>query len=71
MLAVMMLLPESGKADPTHSLKISNIFSQFASVLRVPQFITYSVGVGTALSGMLAFNSFLYFARVFKNVIYS
>jgi DHA1 family bicyclomycin/chloramphenicol resistance-like MFS transporter len=55
MLAVMMLIPESGRADPTHSLKISNIFRQFTTVLRVPQFITYAIGGRIALSGMLAF----------------
>jgi DHA1 family bicyclomycin/chloramphenicol resistance-like MFS transporter len=55
MLAVLRLLPESGKADPTHSLKISSIFSQFASLLRIPQFTTYAIGGGIALSGMLAF----------------
>lgn len=55
LLAVFTLLPESGKADPTHSLKINHIFRQFAAVLRVPQFITYAVGGGIALSGMLAF----------------
>ena len=55
LLTTIFFLPESRQPDPSHSLKAGPIISGFFAVLRNPQFLTYSVGGGIALSGLFAY----------------
>lgn len=55
LIAVYAILPESRKPDKSHSLKIKSILIGFWQVLKVPQFITYAIGGGIALSGLFAY----------------
>lgn len=53
--AVYAVLSESRQPDKSHSLKIKPILLGFWQVIKVPQFITYAVGGGIALSGLFAY----------------
>lgn len=55
LLTTVFFLPESRQADPNHSLRAGPILSGFLAVLKNPQFLTYSVGGGIALSGLFAY----------------
>jgi len=55
LIAVYAILPESRKPDKSYSLKIKSILIGFWQVLKVPQFITYAIGGGIALSGLFAY----------------
>jgi MFS transporter, DHA1 family, multidrug resistance protein len=54
---VYWFLPASHKPDPTVSLTVVPIARNFASVLKEPQFITYSVSGAFAFSGLLVYIS--------------
>jgi len=54
---VYFLLPESKKADPSHSLKPKAIARNFASILVQPQFYIYALTGAVAASGMYAYIS--------------
>jgi DHA1 family bicyclomycin/chloramphenicol resistance-like MFS transporter len=57
LIAVYTILPESRQPDKTHSLKAKPILLGFWQVIKVPQFITYAIGGGIALSGLFAYVS--------------
>jgi DHA1 family bicyclomycin/chloramphenicol resistance-like MFS transporter len=52
---IYWLLPDGHQPDPTVSLKILPIAHNFATVLKEPQFITYSVSGAFAFSGLLVY----------------
>lgn len=66
--AVFFLLPESGKPDPSFSLKPAPILRNFASVIRIPQFYTYALTGAIAFAGLFAYvsGSPLVFMEVFQ-----
>lgn len=55
--AVVFLLPESRKPDPTHSLRVGNITRSFVEIMRHPQFATYAFTGAVAYSGLYAYLS--------------
>jgi len=55
--AVFFLLPESGKPDPSFSLKPAPIIRNFISVIRIPQFYTYALTGAVAFAGLFAYVS--------------
>jgi DHA1 family bicyclomycin/chloramphenicol resistance-like MFS transporter len=55
LFTTVFFLPESRQPDPEHSLKAKPILLGFLRVLKNPQFLTYSVGGGIALSGLFAY----------------
>jgi DHA1 family bicyclomycin/chloramphenicol resistance-like MFS transporter len=55
LLAVIFLLPESKKADPSFSLRPKAILTGFANVLKEPQFYTYAFAGATASAGLFAY----------------
>lgn len=55
LIAVYAILPESRQPDKSRSLKIKDILTGFIDVMKVPQFITYAIGGGIALSGLFAY----------------
>ncbi|MET0464689.1 MAG: multidrug effflux MFS transporter [Chitinophagaceae bacterium] len=67
MLAVIFVLPNSYKPDPTLSLKPRPIINGFLNVLKVPQFYTYTLTGAFAFSGLFAYvaGSPLVFMEVF------
>jgi DHA1 family bicyclomycin/chloramphenicol resistance-like MFS transporter len=67
MLAVIFVLPNSYKPDPTLSLKPKPIINGFLNVLKVPQFYTYTLTGAFAFSGLFAYvaGSPLVFMEVF------
>ncbi len=67
MLGVIFVLPNSYKPDPTLSLKPKPIINGFVSVLKVPQFYTYTLTGAFAFSGLFAYvaGSPLVFMEVF------
>jgi len=54
---VFLLLPESKKPDPTHSLKPVAIIGNFTKILIHPQFYTYALTGAVAASGLYAYIS--------------
>jgi len=66
-LAVIFVLPDSYKPDPTLSLKPGPIINGFVNVLKVPQFYTYALTGAFAFSGLFAYvaGSPLVFMEVF------
>lgn len=62
------LLPESKKPDPTFSLKPSAIISNYAGVLKHPQFYTYAFTAAIAAAGLYAYigGSPFVFMELFK-----
>lgn len=55
LVAVYALLPESREPDASYSLKAKPILLGFWQVVSVPQFMTYAIGGGIALSGLFAY----------------
>ncbi len=55
LIAVYAILPESGQPDKSHPLGIEAISRSYWQVLKVPQFTTYAIGGGIALSGLFAY----------------
>jgi len=55
LLAVIFFLPETKPADPSFSLKPGPILRGFASVIRHPQFFTYSVTGALSGAGLFAY----------------
>lgn len=55
LIAVYALLPESREPDASYSLKAKPILLGFWQVISVPQFMTYAIGGGIALSGLFAY----------------
>jgi len=68
LLAVIFMLPESYKPDPTYSLKPLPIINSFLSVIRHPQFFTYAVSGSIAFCGLFAYvaGSPLVFMDIFQ-----
>ena len=54
---VYFLLPESKKADPSHSLRPKAVVGNFASIILQPQFYVYALTGAVAASGMYAYIS--------------
>jgi DHA1 family bicyclomycin/chloramphenicol resistance-like MFS transporter len=54
-MAVIFLLPESRKADPTFSLKPKPIIASFSKVITTPQFSTYAFTGSLASAGLYAY----------------
>ncbi|RYY71360.1 MAG: Bcr/CflA family efflux MFS transporter, partial [Chitinophagaceae bacterium] len=52
---VIFKLPESKQPDPHYSLKAGPILSNFYSVLKVPQFYTYSLMGAISAAGLFAY----------------
>lgn len=67
-LAVIFLLPESYQADPSYSLKPAPIINNFLTVLKTPQFYTYTFCGSLAFAGLFAYISAspIVFMEVFK-----
>lgn len=55
LVAVILWLPESKKADPTFSLKPRPILTNFTNVLKQPGFYTYAFAGATASAGLFAY----------------
>jgi DHA1 family bicyclomycin/chloramphenicol resistance-like MFS transporter len=55
LLAVIFTLPESYKSDLSYSLKPLPIINSFISVIKVPQFYTYTIASTLAFSGLFAY----------------
>ena len=55
LIAVILWLPESKKADPSFSLKPRPILTGFANVLKESQFSTYAFAGATASAGLFAY----------------
>jgi DHA1 family bicyclomycin/chloramphenicol resistance-like MFS transporter len=55
--AVFFLLPESKKADPSHSLRPSAVTRNFVGILTHPQFYIYALTGAVASSGLYAYIS--------------
>jgi MFS transporter, DHA1 family, multidrug resistance protein len=55
--AVIFLLPESKKPDPSFSLKPKPIVNSFYSVFKTPQFYTYAMAGGVASASLMAYLS--------------
>lgn len=66
-MAVIFVLPNSYKPDPTLSLRPKPIINGFVNVLKVPQFYTYTLTGAFAFSGLFAYvaGSPLVFMEVF------
>ena len=66
--AVIFFLPESRQPDPTFSLRPRTILSNFAGVLKQPQFITYALAGAIAAAGLFAYlaGSPIVFISIFK-----
>jgi len=54
---IYFLLPESKKPDPSFSLKPGPIISNFAGVIRHPQFYTYALTAAVSAAGLYAYIS--------------
>lgn len=54
-LAVIFLLPESKKPDPTFSLKAGPILASFTSVIKNRQFFVYTLSGAIAAAGLFAY----------------
>ncbi|MDJ1481589.1 multidrug effflux MFS transporter [Cytophagaceae bacterium YF14B1] len=67
LLAVLLVLPDTYKPDPTISLKPKPIIIGFLNVFKVPQFYTYTFTGSFAFSGLFAYvaGSPLVFMKVF------
>jgi MFS transporter, DHA1 family, multidrug resistance protein len=57
LLSVVFFLPESKEPDPTFSLRPKPIISSFLSVMKEPQFYTYSLTGAFASAGLFAYLS--------------
>lgn len=57
LLAVALFLPESKQPDPQFSLRPAPILRAFTSVLKVPQFYTYSIAGGLVSAALFAYLS--------------
>lgn len=57
LIAVLFLLPESKKADPTHSLKPMAVTKNFYAILTDPRFYVYALTGAVASSGLYAYIS--------------
>jgi DHA1 family bicyclomycin/chloramphenicol resistance-like MFS transporter len=57
LVAVFFLLPESKKADPSHSLKPMAVTKNFYGILTHPQFYIYALTGAVASSGLYAYIS--------------
>ena len=55
LITVIFFLPESYQPDPSYSLKPKPIISSFLSVLKHPQFYTYSICGAIAFSGLFSY----------------
>ena len=55
LLAVIFLLPESYRPDPSYSLKPVPIITSFWSVMKHPQFYTYAICGAVGFSGLFAY----------------
>jgi MFS transporter, DHA1 family, multidrug resistance protein len=55
LMAVVFWLPESYKPDPSFSLRPKPIMASFATVLRHPQFYTYTFSGSVASAGLFAY----------------
>lgn len=68
LLAVFFFLPESYKADPTYSLKPGPIINSFLTVIKNPQFYTYTFTGSFAFAGLFVYvaGSPLVFMEVFE-----
>lgn len=55
LLLVIFKLPESKEPDPGYSLKAKPILSSFYTVLKVPQFYTYSLMGAISAAGLFAY----------------
>ncbi|MCC8425659.1 multidrug effflux MFS transporter [Mucilaginibacter sp. UR6-11] len=68
LLAVILFLPESYKADPTYSLKPAPIINSFLQVIKEPQFYTYAFAGAFAFCGLFVYVSAspIVFMEVFK-----
>ncbi|MFA6083457.1 multidrug effflux MFS transporter [Mucilaginibacter sp.] len=55
LITVYAVLPESRQPDRSHSLSARPILLGFWQVIKEPQFITYAIGGGIALSGLFAY----------------
>lgn len=55
LLLVIFKLPESRQPDPGYSLKVKPILSSFITVLKVPQFYTYSLMGAISAAGLFAY----------------
>lgn len=53
--AVHFVLPEGRKPDPALSLRPTSVVANFLTVLREPQFLTYTLAGGIAMSAPFAF----------------
>ncbi|MDJ1470605.1 multidrug effflux MFS transporter [Xanthocytophaga flava] len=67
LVAVLLVLPDTYKLDPTISLKPKPIITGFLNVFKVPQFYTYTFTGSFAFSGLFAYvaGSPLVFMKVF------
>jgi DHA1 family bicyclomycin/chloramphenicol resistance-like MFS transporter len=68
LLAVIFLLPESKKPDPSLSLRPKPILTSFLKVLKEPQFYTYAFAGAIAAAGLFAYlsGSPFVFMNIFK-----
>lgn len=68
MAIVYFFLPEGHEPDPSHSLKLNQIFKTYYSILREPQFYTYVFAGALAFSGLFVYlaASPILFLEVFK-----
>jgi MFS transporter, DHA1 family, multidrug resistance protein len=57
MVVTKWVLPEGHEADRNISLRLSPIVKNYVAVLKVPQFITYSLAGAFAFSGLLVYVS--------------
>lgn len=54
---VVRSFPDSRAPDPAVSLRLQKIFSQYAEIVRNPQFVAYAAAGGFAYAGMFAYIS--------------
>lgn len=54
-IAVKLMLPETKQEDRSVSLKLSNVFSEYALVLRNRAFLVYTLAGGISYAGMYAY----------------
>lgn len=65
---VFFFLPEGHQPDPTQSLRLRPIIKNYLSILRNPQFYTYTLGGALAFSGLFVYlaSSPVIFLEIFK-----
>lgn len=68
LIGIRLVLPESSKPDPTYSLRPSAIIGNFISVVKQPQFFTYSLTGAIGFSGLFVYiaSSPFVFMELFK-----